>query len=56
MQRLSSAKAFGGVQEVWHHASQATGTDMTFAVYTPPGEGPFRLCGICLVSRALTKM
>ena len=41
MEKLSSAVAFGGTQEVWKHASSATGTDMTFAVYTPPGAGPF---------------
>ncbi|MBB3983642.1 S-formylglutathione hydrolase [Sphingobium fontiphilum] len=33
---VSANRAFGGVQGVWKHASAATGTDMTFAVYIPP--------------------
>ena len=41
MEQVSSALAFGGTQGVYTHASKATGTDMTFAVFTPPGEGPF---------------
>ncbi len=41
MEQLSSNKAFGGVQGVYKHASAQTGTDMTFSVYVPPGEGPF---------------
>lgn len=41
MQRVSSARSFGGVQEVWTHASAALSCDMKFAVYTPDGEGPF---------------
>ena len=41
MEQVSSALAFGGTQGVYSHASKATGTDMTFAVFTPPGEGPF---------------
>ncbi|KQS04362.1 S-formylglutathione hydrolase [Sphingomonas sp. Leaf357] len=28
--------AFGGMQGVYRHASEATGTDMTFSVYVPP--------------------
>lgn len=32
---LTESKAFGGVQGVYRHASTATGTDMTFAVYVP---------------------
>ena len=36
VEKLSESKAFGGVQGVYRHASQATGTDMTFAVYVPP--------------------
>jgi S-formylglutathione hydrolase len=38
---VSEAKSFGGTQGVYRHASTATGTDMTFAVYVPehePGE------------------
>ena len=33
---VSEAKAFGGVQGVYSHASAETGTEMTFAVYLPP--------------------
>ncbi|WP_183956590.1 S-formylglutathione hydrolase [Sphingobium fontiphilum] len=36
MDPVSANRAFGGVQGVWKHASAATGTDMTFAVYIPP--------------------
>jgi S-formylglutathione hydrolase len=43
MERLNSWKSFGGEQQVWRHASASTGTDMTFALYLPPGDGPFPL-------------
>jgi len=33
---VSEAKAFGGVQGVYSHASAETGTEMTIAVYLPP--------------------
>ncbi len=33
---LSENRSFGGTQGVYKHKSQATGTDMTFAVYLPP--------------------
>jgi len=36
METVSTAKAFGGTQGVYRHASQATGTPMTFSVYVPP--------------------
>jgi len=36
LESVSANRAFGGVQGVWKHASAATGTDMTFAVYVPP--------------------
>jgi len=36
LETLSTAKAHGGVQGVYRHASRATGTDMTFAVFVPP--------------------
>lgn len=36
MQSLSKARARGGMQGVYRHASLATGTDMTFAVFVPP--------------------
>jgi len=38
METLSAAKAFDGVQGVYRHASAATGTDMTFAVFIPAHE------------------
>ena len=36
LETVSTAKAHGGVQGVYRHASSATGTDMTFAVFVPP--------------------
>lgn len=36
METISESKAFGGTQGVYRHASEATGTDMTFSVYVPP--------------------
>ena len=33
---ISENRSFGGVQGVYRHQSQATGTPMTFAVYLPP--------------------
>jgi S-formylglutathione hydrolase len=36
MRTVSENRAFGGVQGVFSHASQATGTDMTFGLYLPP--------------------
>jgi S-formylglutathione hydrolase len=36
LETLSTARAFGGTQGVYRHASCETGTDMTFAVYLPP--------------------
>ena len=35
IETVSTAKAHGGVQGVYRHASSATGTDMTFAVFVP---------------------
>ncbi|MFD1788013.1 S-formylglutathione hydrolase [Sphingomonas floccifaciens] len=43
LEKLSESRAFGGVQGVYRHASEATGTDMTFAVYVPPHEEGTRL-------------
>lgn len=43
METVSTAKAFGGVQGVYRHASTATGTAMTFSVYVPPHEAGARL-------------
>ena len=36
METISTAKSHGGVQGVYRHASKATGTPMTFAVFVPP--------------------
>ena len=36
IETLSESRSFGGIQGVYRHASDATGTDMTFAVYLPP--------------------
>ena len=35
MEQVGANTAFGGVQGVYRHASDATGTDMTFSVYVP---------------------
>jgi S-formylglutathione hydrolase len=43
METVSTSKAYGGTQGVYRHASTATGTDMTFAVYLPPHEEGVRL-------------
>lgn len=36
METVSTTRSFGGTQGVYRHASQATGTDMTFSVFVPP--------------------
>jgi len=38
MDMVSQARAHGGMQGVYRHASTSTGTDMTFSVYVPPHE------------------
>jgi S-formylglutathione hydrolase len=43
METVSASKAYGGTQGVYRHASTATGTDMTFAVYVPPHDEGARL-------------
>ncbi len=43
METVSTSKAYGGIQGVFRHASTATGTDMTFAVYVPPHDEGARL-------------
>ena len=37
---VSEVKSHGGRQGVYKHASTATGTDMTFSVFVPDGDGP----------------
>ncbi|MDB5680169.1 S-formylglutathione hydrolase [Sphingomonas bacterium] len=41
LETLSEQRCFGGVQGIYRHQSTATGTPMRFAVFVPPGEGPF---------------
>ncbi|WP_336974637.1 S-formylglutathione hydrolase [Sphingobium aromaticiconvertens] len=36
METISTAKAFGGTQGVYRHASEQTKTEMTFSVFVPP--------------------
>ena len=36
IQTVSEARSHGGVQGVYRHSSNATGTDMTFSVFMPP--------------------
>lgn len=36
LETISAARSFGGTQGVYRHASRATGTEMTLAVYLPP--------------------
>jgi S-formylglutathione hydrolase len=36
IETVSENKAFGGTQGVYSHASEETGTEMTFSVYVPP--------------------
>ena len=43
MEQVSSNKSHGGVQGVYTHASEVTGTPMTFSVYVPPHEEGARL-------------
>jgi len=59
---VSENSSFGGTQGVYRHKSQATGTDMTFAVYLPPaakhGKVPvlWYLSGLtCTHENAMTK-
>ncbi|GJL91676.1 S-formylglutathione hydrolase [Hyphococcus sp.] len=41
MKQLSSTKSFGGTQGIYAHTSDVLCCAMKFAVYTPPGKGPF---------------
>ena len=43
METVSTARAHGGIQSVYRHASTATGTAMTFSVYVPPHADGARL-------------
>lgn len=62
MKTLSENKCFGGVQGVYSHLSEATGCEMTFAVFLPPQaeKGPvpclWYLSGLtCTHENAMTK-
>ncbi len=62
METLSENRCYGGVQGVYKHASSATGTDMTFAVFLPAEatDGPvpvlWFLSGLtCTHENAMTK-
>src|SRR5207248_11751339 len=37
----SAQRCFGGIMGVYAHRSHETKTEMKFAVFTPPGAGPF---------------
>ncbi|WP_031549899.1 S-formylglutathione hydrolase [Parvularcula oceani] len=41
MKTIKSWRSFGGTLSVHEHDSEACSCPMTFAVFTPPGEGPF---------------
>ncbi len=41
LETKSAQRCFDGTLGIYAHRSSATGTDMKFAVYTPPGQGPF---------------
>ncbi len=41
MERVKAHRVAGGDLIYGRHASKATGTPMTFSVFTPPGDGPF---------------
>ena len=43
LETVSQARAFGGVQGVYRHDSESTGTSMTFAAYVPRHEAGARL-------------
>lgn len=51
---LSVTRAHGGAQHVVRHASAATGTDMTFAVYVPPQADDGALCPVVWYLSGLT--
>jgi S-formylglutathione hydrolase len=40
LETVSEATSHGGTQGVYKHASRSTGTEMTFSVFVPEGDGP----------------
>lgn len=60
METVSENKCFGGIQGVYSHASDATGTEMTFGLFLPEADGPapvlFYLSGLtCTHENAMVK-
>ncbi|MCK0168679.1 S-formylglutathione hydrolase [Jannaschia sp. S6380] len=59
MKTISENRCFGGIQGVYSHASEATGTDMTFGLYLPEhatGAVLWYLSGLtCTHENAMTK-
>lgn len=60
MEQIAQAKAHGGQHQVWKHHSDVLGVDMEFALFIPPGDGPFKplyfLSGLtCTWENAATK-
>jgi S-formylglutathione hydrolase len=51
---LSVTRAHGGTQHVVKHASEATGTDMTFAVFVPPQADDGAACPVVWFLSGLT--
>ena len=43
IEMISETMSHGGTQGVYKHVSRATGTDMTFSVFVPSGNGPLPL-------------
>ena len=41
LETVATATCFGGIQGTYAHHSAVIGTTMRFAVFTPPGDGPF---------------
>ena len=41
LETKSTNKSFGGTQGVYSHQSTSTGTEMTFSLFVPDGDGPF---------------
>ena len=54
MDTLSVARAHGGTQHVVKHRSRATGTDMTFSVFVPPGAEEGAACPVVWYLSGLT--
>lgn len=53
VETVSTARMFGGTQGVYRHDSQATGTPMTFSVFTPP-QAEARPCPVVWYLSGLT--